>query len=461
MTRTYDLTAGSLALHFRRLAVPAAIGMVFTTLYNVVDVFFAGLIGTAAQAGLAISFQAFFLFITFGFGLASAMTALVGNAIGAKQDDEARIIAARGIGFGVIISLVLMVAAWFIGPELIKLVSTEGDYRDAGTGYLRVLLLSMPGFILAFGVNGLLQSQGDSVSMQRGQIAAFFANIALNPLLVFGIPGIWGGMGFDGIAVSTVLSQTGIMVYVIWRLFRTDLMAGVTRSCFRPEWATYGAIVKQMLPVAMTMFVMMSAGFIVQFYLKSFGTSAVAAYGVALRVEQMFLLPVFGLTGALLPIAAQNFGAGHHDRVRQALFDCWKFGWMFMAVACPILFFASPLLMRTFTDDPEVIRIGVSYLRVDGFILPIYMMLFAINSFLQALKRPIWTFWIGAYRQAFGVAFFVYVYVAIYDFGVMGVWFGIATAVTSGWLISLIVAEYVARGSIGSLRPAKAAADVV
>jgi len=273
----------------------------------------------------------------------------------------------------------------------------------------------------------------------------------LNPVLVFGIPGIWDGIGFNGIAVSTVLSQTGVMVYVAYRLMQTELMDGVTRSCFRPEKSTYIDITKQMLPVTMTMFVMMSAGFIVQFYLKSFGTAAVAAYGVALRVEQLFLLPVFGLTGALLPIAAQNYGAGKHDRVRQALFDCWKFGWMFMAVACPILFFASPLLMRTFTPDPEVISIGVSYLRVDGFILPVYMMLFAINSFLQALKRPIWTFWIGVYRQAFGVAFFVYVYVILFHAGVMGVWFGIATAVVTGLMISLVVAEYVAKDTIGGL----------
>ena len=455
MSRTHDLTTGPLSQHFKTLAIPAAIGMVFTTLYNVVDVFFAGLIGTAAQAGLAISFQAFFILITFGFGLSSAMTALVGNAIGAKDEEAARLVAARGIGFGVLISLALIVVGWFVGPELIKLVSTEGEYRDAGTRYFRVLLLSVPGFVLAFGINGLLQSQGDSVSMQRGQIAAFFANIVLNPLLVFGIPGIWDGMGFDGIAVSTALSQTGIMVYVTFRVFQTDLLRDVTKSCFAPVMDTYAAIMKQMLPVTMTMFVMMSAGFIVQYYLKSFGTSAVAAYGVALRVEQLFLLPVFGLTGALLPIAAQNFGAGHHDRVRQALFDCWKFGWMFMAVACPILYFASPLLMRTFTDDADVIRIGVSYLRVDGFILPIYMMLFAINSFLQALKRPIWTFWIGVYRQAFGVAFFSYVYVVIFDFGVMGVWIGIATSVASGWLISLAVAEYVARGSIGGLRSSR------
>ena len=438
-------------MHFRRLAVPAAIGMVFTTLYNVVDVFFAGLIGTAAQAGLAISFQAFFLFITFGFGLSAAMTALAGNAIGAGQREEARLIAARGIFFGIIISLLLMVAAWFTGPELIKLVSTEGAYRDAGTQYFLVLILALPAFVMSFGLNGLLQSQGDTVSMQRAQVAAFFANIVLNPLLVFGIPGIWDGIGFNGIAVSTVLSQTGVMIYVAYRLMKTDLMDGVTWPCFRPEKNTYIDISKQMLPVTMTMFVMMSAGFIVQFYLKSFGTSAVAAYGVALRVEQLFLLPVFGLTGALLPIAAQNYGAGKHDRVRQALFDCWKFGWMFMAVACPILFFASPLLMRTFTPDPEVISIGVSYLRVDGFILPVYMMLFAINSFLQALKRPIWTFWIGVYRQAFGVAFFVYVYVMLFHAGVMGVWFGIATAVVTGLMISLVVAEYVARDTIGGL----------
>ena len=74
MTKTYDLTTGSLAKHFMRLAIPAAIGMVFSTLYNVVDVFFAGMIGTDAQAGLAISFQAFFIFVTIGFGLSAAMT---------------------------------------------------------------------------------------------------------------------------------------------------------------------------------------------------------------------------------------------------------------------------------------------------------------------------------------------------------------------------------------------------
>ena len=451
MSRTRNLSTGSLAEHFLHLAVPAGIGMLFTTLYNVVDVFFAGLIGTDAQAGLAISFQAFFIFITFGFGLSAAMTALVGNAIGAREDSAACQIAVRGIGFGLLISALLIVVAVWLGPLLIKLVSTEGAYREAGTRYFMVLLVAIPSFVMSFGINGLLQSQGDTVSMQRAQIGAFFANIGLNPLLVFGLPGVWGGMGFDGIAVATLISQTGVMIYVGRQLFRTELMAGWQLADLRPRLTTSRAIAGQMLPTTMTMMVMMTAGFIVQYYLKTFGTAAVAAYGVALRVEQLFLLPVFGLTGALLPIVAQNYGAGEMERTREALFTCWKYGFIFMAVACPVLFFAAPLLMRLFTSDADVIRIGVSYLRVDGFILPIYMMLFAINSFLQALKRPIWTLWIGIYRQSFGVAFFSWVYVYLLDFGVIGVWFGIATSVLTGLLLSLLITGHVARQLLGGL----------
>ena len=395
MNRTRNLSDGSISNHLIKLAVPAGIGMLFTTLYNVVDVFFAGLIGTEAQAGLAISFQAFFIFITFGFGLSAAMAALVGNATGAKDLNKASMIARKGIGFGLLVSMLLIIAASWIGPLLISLISIEGAYRDMGTQYFNILVIAIPSFVMSFGINGLLQSQGDTISMQHAQIGAFFANVGLNPLLVFGVPGLWNGMGFDGIAVATVISQTGVVIYVGKQLFKSELMSGWQLTNLIPNLVTAKSITGQMLPTTLTMVVMMTSGFIVQYYLKSFGTPAVAAYGVALRVEQLFLLPVFGLTGALLPIAAQNFGADQKDRTREALFTCWKFGFIFMAIACPILFFASPLLMRIFTSDTDVIRIGVSYLRIDGFILPIYMMLFAINSFLQALKKPIWTLWIG------------------------------------------------------------------
>ena len=451
MRHSHDLTTGPLATHFRTLAVPAAIGMVFSTLYNVVDVFFAGLISTDAQAGLAISFQAFFIFVTVGFGLGAAMTALVGNAIGRKDDEEASTVARQGVGFASLSALLLVISAYLFAPHLLGLISTDGAYRDAGLSYMRVLIISLPCFVMAYGLNGVLQAVGDTVSMQRALICAFFANLGLNPILVFGIPGIFDGLGFNGIATATVISQTGVMTYIGLKLRQSGLLASEKLSAFFPDLHLYKMIIAQLLPTTFTMLVMFSAGFIVQIYLKEFGPPAVAAYGVALRVEQLFLLPVFGLTGALLPIASQNFGAGEAERVRQSLFICWKFGWSFMLVACPILYFAAPLLMRSFTPDPTVIDIGVSYLRIDGFILPIYMMLFAINSFLQALKKPGWTLIIGIYRQAFGVAFFSYLYVYVLEFGVIGVWFGIATSVLSGLILSLILAHHASKPLIGGI----------
>ena len=451
--RKDDLTTGPMALHFRTLAIPAAFGMLFTTLYNVVDVYYAGLLSTDAQAGLAIGYQAFFILMAVGFGLSSALSTLVSNAKGSGDAAEAQRYVVQGWAFGGVITASCMVIGWFLGPELIVLVSEPGAYRDAAMGYFYWLIFALPGFLLAYGGNGILQAHGDSRSMQRALMAAFIANIGLNPLFMFGLPGVWSGMGFNGIAAATIISQTGVMVYILVRIFQLEVMQSVQINAFQPNKDSFRKIFAQLLPAGSAMIIMFISGFIVQFALKTFGGHAVAAYGVALRIEQILLLPVLGMTGALLPIAGQNFGAQKYDRVREALKYCWGVGFAMTALATPILFFGGTFVMALFSNDPDVIRAGSSYLRVDAFLFPIYMMLFSINSLLQAFKQAIWTLWISVYRQGFAVAFFVWVFISFTDFGVQGVWFGIAAAVTSGWVLSLIILRNVARTQIGGLLP--------
>lgn len=446
-----DLTAGAISGHFRALALPAAVGMLFSTLYNVVDVYFAGQISTQAQAGLAIGFQAFFINMAIGFGLGGAMSALVGKAKGAKNEPEARRLAVQGISFGALATVTLMIIGLWLGPALISVVSEPGAYRDAGVGYFNWLIFALPGFLLAYGGNGVLQARGDTKSLQRALVVAFFANVILNPLFIYGLPGLVPGMGFDGIAASTVVSQTGVMIYVMRRLFGRKIMQSLNLAEFAPDWPMYRVILRQMVPTSLSIAVMFMTGFVIQYYLKGFGGSAMAAYGIALRVEQILLLPVLGVTGALLPIAAQNFGAADHPRVREAFVYCWKLGFAMMAVACPVLWFGGEWAVGMFTDDAEVVRIGVSYLHVDGFVLPFYMMLFSINSFLQALQKPIWTLWIGIYRQGIALALFVWIFVRVLEFDIWGMWFGVALAVISGWVIAMLVARKVAREVIGGL----------
>jgi Na+-driven multidrug efflux pump len=102
-----------------------------------------------------------------------------------------------------------------------------------------------------------------------------------------------------------------------------------------------------------------------------------------------------------------------------------------------------------FTNDEEVVNVGISYLRVDGLILPVYALLFSINSFLQALKRPFGVFWVGLFRQGFGVAFFIWVFISVFNFGILGVWLGAAVSVILGGLLSLTIAYRVAQFEIG------------
>jgi putative MATE family efflux protein len=383
--------------------------------------------------------------------LSSALSALVSNAKGSGDNSQTQRLAAQGLSFGIIATLVSMVIGWFIGPLLINLVSEPSAYRDAALGYFKFLILALPGFFLAYGGNGILQAHGDSRSMQRAMMVAFLANIGLNPLLMFGIDGIWNGIGFNGIAVATIISQTGVMVFIIARILKLATMRSVNLGAFWPDRASFMQIIGQLIPASSAMMVMFVSGFVVQFALKEFGGHAVAAYGIALRIEQILLLPVLGMTGALLPIAGQNFGAQDFDRVRAAVLFCWKTGFAMTLIATPILLFGGGKAISLFSDDPEVIRVGFSYLRVDAFLFLIYMMLFSINSLLQALKKPIWTLWISIYRQGFGVAFFVWMFISVMDFSVWGVWLGIATAVTSGWVLSLVVAQRVARSTIGGL----------
>jgi Na+-driven multidrug efflux pump len=263
---------------------------------------------------------------------------------------------------------------------------------------------------------------------------------------------VFDGIGFNGIALSTATSQLGVMLFILWRVMHSEVMADAQDMVFRPRFKWIREILAQAIPTASAMMVMMIAGFVVQYFLKGFSGAAVAAYGIGLRVEQLILLPGFGLTGALLPIAAQNYGAKNFDRVREAVFFCCKVGVIMMLCGSVVLWLAASHAMAFFSDDPDVVRIGTNYLHVDGFILPLYILLFAMNSFLQAMQKPIWTLWIGIYRQGFGVLFFCWLLVRVFDLGTWGVWFGIAIAVSTGLILSLAVGAHVARLRIGGWR---------
>jgi Na+-driven multidrug efflux pump len=154
----------------------------------------------------------------------------------------------------------------------------------------------------------------------------------------------------------------------------------------------------QALPIMFSMLFIGVGIFNILYFIGQFGDLATAGYGAALRVEQVFLLPVIGLNTAVLSIGGQNFGAKKFNRIRELYSKALLFGSSFMVGAGIILFFGAEFFVSQFTDNVEAIKHGAIYLKVAALIGPIYPIFFITTAVFQALKKPIYSLYLSILR---------------------------------------------------------------
>jgi Na+-driven multidrug efflux pump len=184
-----------------------------------------------------------------------------------------------------------------------------------------------------------------------------------------------------------------------------------------------------MMTIAIGVFVMIA-------YVKHFGQGAVAALGIATRIEQIVLMPAIGLGSAMLSIVGQNHGAGLPERVREAWLTNIRQGAGMMIFGGGLVWFFGESLIRVFTMDAEIIRRGGEYLRVAAITLAAYPILFVTVFMMQGLKRPAYGLWIGIYRQVVAPIFVYQTLAFTLGWGLGGIWWGMAMVVWSAALFT-------------------------
>ena len=155
-----DLTRGDIRSHIKTLAVPACIGFLFHTLFNVTDTYFAGMISTQALAALSLSFPIFFIIISAADGMSEAVTALTGNALGAGDREGARHIAQNALLSGALLASVLTAAGYAVTPYLMRSLGAEGAYLAEALAYIDIIIYGTGLFVFAFFINALLNAVG-------------------------------------------------------------------------------------------------------------------------------------------------------------------------------------------------------------------------------------------------------------------------------------------------------------
>jgi len=418
-----DLTKDPIRQLIKKIAVPASIGMFFNTMYYIVDNFYAGMLSSTALAGISLAAPIYFMGMAISIGVGQGTSALVGHARGAGNQQEAEKIAGHALSFAWAMSLIVGLLVLVTAPNIFSLMKAEGAYTNEAMKYLYIILPSLGLLSHGMAANGILNSLGDTTSLRNSLIVAFLANIVLDPLFMFGL-----GWDIYGLAVASVVTQLGSAIYLTIKIRQSKLGNCLELHNLIPNWVHYQALLKQSLPASGNMFLIALGSLIITSAVARFGEDAVAGLGIALRIEQLVLLPTIGINIAVLSLVSVNFGAERFDRMEKAAIDSIKIGTSMMVLGGILIFtFAYPLI-SIFADNKAVIEIGVSYLRVEAIILPAYVLTFVAGAVLQGVKQPMVPMYFNIVRTLLLPATFIFIALSLMGTGIYGVWFSIAIA---------------------------------
>jgi putative MATE family efflux protein len=197
----------------KKLALPAMIGTLFQTLYNIVDTFFAGKISAEALSALSKSFPVYFIIIATSIGVTVAGTSLIGNSIGEKNEKNSLFYFSHIIYFGVLISIIITFIGLNFSGDIFELMGSSEYVTNLGLQYTNIIFSGSILFILVVAINSLLHAEGDTKTYRNVLILSFIINIILNPILIFGFLFI-PALGMKGIGISTLIAQSVALIIV-------------------------------------------------------------------------------------------------------------------------------------------------------------------------------------------------------------------------------------------------------
>ena len=397
MSKSIKLTKDPIWTLLRRVTIPASVGSLFQTFYNLVDTWFAGRISAEAIGAIAKSFPIYFTIIAVGVGLGAATNALIGNSIGEKKIRVASLYVAQSLIFAVLVSIIVTIFGLNASNYLLGVMGSDEAGIILTREYLDIIFYGTFIVLIQISLNGTLNAQGDTRSYRNVLIFSFFLNIFLNPLFIWGY-GFIPGFGIAGLAIATVISQSIGTIYLAFKVNNCQIRNYLKPQCFIPKFEYLKSLTNQAVPVMFSMLFIGVGIFNILYFIGKFGDLATAGYGAALRVEQVFLLPVIGLNTAVLSIGGQNFGAKAYNRIRELYTKALFFGISFMTVAGVIIFFGAEFFVSLFTDNQEAVMSGTIYLKVAALIGPIYPVFFITTAVFQAVKKPLYSLYLSILR---------------------------------------------------------------
>ena len=355
-----DLTAGKITPQLVRFTIPLVLGNLFQLTYNAVDSIIVGrFVGKEALAAVGICNPILTLFILFLNGLCLGASILMGNQFGARDYDKLHRQISTTMISGVIFSAILSVFCIIFAHPILNIMRVDPSIMSMTINYLRIIFA---GLIFTFMYNcfaSTLRALGDSQSPLYFLITSAVINIIGDLFFVLFLN--WGS---EGCAIATVLSEALSCLLCIIYIQKKVPVLRLGKKWLVFDKSLLGKTISYGWASAMQQATVQLGKLGIQAIVNSMGVAIAAAFAVVNRIDDFAYTPEQNIGHAMTALMAQSKGAGKKDRLKEAFKSGLKIEFIYGVIIFLVCFLLANPLMRLFINDPDVIRHGVTYLRL-------------------------------------------------------------------------------------------------
>lgn len=383
-----DFTEGNVTSLLIRFSIPFLIANILQALYGVVDMIIVGqIVDTATSAAgtsaLNISSQIMIMANSVIIGLSTGGTILIAQFLGARDHDKIEHTIGTFLTVFSLFAIGASVILFALAEPLLRALNTPETAFEGALSYLRVCAAGM---IFSFGYNALgaiLRGMGDSKRPMYFVIVATVTNVLLDLLFVGPMR-----MGVFGAGLATVIAQALSFVLAAAYLVRGGFVFDFKPASFKVNREILSLLLRLGLPSGLQQGIVQSSFLVLSSIINTYGESASSAAGIAGKIGGFAVLPALAIMTAIASMAGQNIGAGFYDRARKTMFTGMKLLTPLIVVITAAVFLFADGLIRIFTPNPEVIAIGVSYLRVCCLEYVVVSVLFCMGGLITGAGYP-------------------------------------------------------------------------
>jgi putative MATE family efflux protein len=384
----HDLTEGSIPRHIIRMAAPLAIGMIFQTLYFLVDLYFVAQLGDAALAGVGAAGIVQFIILALTQVLGVGSMVLIAHAAGRKDQADANLVFNQSLLLALLAAVITLGAGYLFGRQYLGTVAADAETTAAGGTYLFWFLPALALQFALVSMGSALRGTGITKPTMIVQMASVVINAALAPVLIAG----WGTgrpLGVAGAGLASTIAVAAGVLMLLGYFVKLEHYVRFDRAQFKPRLETWMRMLRIGIPAGGEFALMFVSIATIYWLTRDKGAAAQAGFGVGSRVMQAVFLPAMAIAFAAAPIAGQNVAAGKPERARETFSSAVLMGSVLMITLTLLCQFRPDWLVHGFSSDAAVLAVAAQFLTIVSWNFVASGVVFTCSSMFQALGNTV------------------------------------------------------------------------